>query len=126
MGVVLVPHGEAGPLVLGTGLAMVLRRTRGRWHAREWSLSLLLAVLAAARAADALRPAAPEGDSLQARVTSPWRTRGGLSLDSGGRGVRLTVEPDALWPGDEVVLHQPRPGRRAASPPGFAARQRAR
>ena len=121
VGVVLVPHGEAGPLVLGTGLAMVLTRARGRGHAGEWALSLLLAGLAAGRAADALRPVAPEGGLLQARVTSPWRTRGGLSLDSGGRGVRLTVEPDALWPGDEVVLHQPRPGRRAASPPGFAA-----
>lgn len=121
VGVALVPHGEAGPLVLGTGLAMVLTRTRGRWNTREWSLSLLLAVLAAGRADDALRPAAPEGASLQARVTDPWRTRGGLSLDSGGRGVRLAVEPDTLWPGDEVVLRQPRPGRRAASPPEFAA-----
>ena len=36
VGVALLPHGEAGPLVLGTGLAMVLTRTRGRWHAREW------------------------------------------------------------------------------------------
>ena len=100
-------------LVLGTGLAMVLTHS---WAGTPASgLGLLLAALAAGRADDALRPAAPEGASLQARVTDPWRTRGGLSLDSGGRCVRLAVEPHPLA-GRQVVLHQPRPGGRAASP----------
>ena len=68
VGVALVPHGEGRPLVLGTGLAMVLTRTRGRWHAAK---ELEPAPRRPRRRAadDALRPAAPEGASLQARVT---------------------------------------------------------